>query len=293
MDPANSELRYDTVTFMSDYGRVDEFVGIVHSVIRSLAPAVRVIDLSHDVEPHDVRGGGLMLARAAAHLAPGVVVGVVDPGVGTDRRAVAIELGQGESVLVGPDNGLFAPVVQMVGGPRRVVELADTGYHLPSAASTFDGRDVFGPVAAHLCNGVPLEALGPEVDPASMLPGTMPVSQAGEEGEIVAEVLWVDRFGNAQLNLGPDDLVPLGEHVSIAVDGRPRTVSLAETFADVPAGRVGLVIDAHGLVALVVQRGSAAFELDVSAGTEVRLSAASAPGAGPVGVTLRPSGPRD
>ncbi len=112
-------MKYDTITFLSDYGLADEFVGVVKSVIRSIAPDVTVIDLTHDIDPHDVRGGGLALARSAQYLVPGVVLAVVDPGVGTPRRAIAIEVGEGQSVLVGPDNGLLAPAVAMVGGADR------------------------------------------------------------------------------------------------------------------------------------------------------------------------------
>src|SRR4051794_31175824 len=116
-------LSFDTVTFMSDYGLDDEFVGIVHSVLRSIAPGIEVIDLTHNVRPYDVRAGGLALARSAPYLCPGVVLAVVDPGVGSDRRGIAVEVGDGASVLVGPDNGLLAPAVAMCGGATRAVEL--------------------------------------------------------------------------------------------------------------------------------------------------------------------------
>ena len=161
-------LRYDTVSFLSDYGTSDEFVGLVHSVIRSIAPEVRVIDITHEIAPYDVRAGALTLARSAQYLAPGVVVAVVDPGVGTTRRAIAVDVGDGASVLVGPDNGLLAPAVAMVGGASRAFELTNREYHLPAPGPTFDGRDVFAPVAAHLCAGVPLTELGTEIDPATL-----------------------------------------------------------------------------------------------------------------------------
>src|SRR6202011_4071819 len=125
-------LRFDTVSFLSDYGHVDEFVGVVHSVIRTIAPDVTVIDLVHDLAPHDVRAASLALVRAVQYVAPGVVLAVVDPGVGTPRRAVAIEVGGGAGVLVGPDNGLLAPAVSMSGGATRSVELTNSAYHLPS-----------------------------------------------------------------------------------------------------------------------------------------------------------------
>ena len=164
-------LRYDTISFLSDYGHDDEFVGVVQSVIRAIAPEVAVIDVTHQVPPHDVRAGGLALARSAQYLCPGVVLAVVDPGVGGARRAVAVEVGDGASVLVGPDNGLLAPAVALVGGADRAVELTEPDYQLEAPGPTFAGRDVFAPAAAHLCAGVDLAELGPEIDPAGLLPG--------------------------------------------------------------------------------------------------------------------------
>src|SRR5688500_16720615 len=139
---------HDTLSFLSDYGTVDEFVGVVKSVVRTLAPHVTVVDVTHDIAPHDVRAGSLALMRAAQYLAPGVVVAVVDPGVGTDRRAVAVEVGDGANgdghVFIGPDNGLLAPAVSMTGGAQRAVALTNAEYHLPMPGGpTFAGRDVF------------------------------------------------------------------------------------------------------------------------------------------------------
>lgn len=194
---------HDTISFLSDYGLVDEFVGVVRSVIRSLAPHASVVDITHGIAAHDVRGGSLALVRAVQYLAPGVVLAVVDPGVGTERRAVAVEVGEdGEAVFVGPDNGLLAPAVAMVGGASRAVELTSSAYHLPAPGPTFAGRDVFAPVAAHLCNGVDLLELGDGVDPVTLRPGMLPLTRR-EGDRLVAEVLWVDRFGNVQLNVDP------------------------------------------------------------------------------------------
>src|SRR5947207_15001896 len=135
-------MAYDTVAFLSDYGLADEFVGVVKSVIRSLAPAATVIDITHEIAPHDVRAGSLALVRSVQYLAPGVVLAVVDPGVGTDRRAIAVEVGEdGEGVFVGPDNGLMASAVSMTGGATRAVELTNAEYHLPAPGPTFAGRD--------------------------------------------------------------------------------------------------------------------------------------------------------
>src|SRR5690606_1353268 len=163
--------RFDTISFLSDYGTSDEFVGVVKSVIRAIEPGATVIDITHDVPPHDVKAGSLALVRAVQYLCPGVVLAVVDPGVGTDRRAVAIEVGDGQSYLVGPDNGLLAAAVGMVGGATAAVELTNPEYQLPAPGPTFAGRDVFAPAAAHLCNGVPLDALGRRLDPAELVPG--------------------------------------------------------------------------------------------------------------------------
>jgi len=278
--------RYDTITFLSDYGRTDEFVGIVHSVIRSIEPGVTVIDLTHDIAPYDIRGAGLALARSAGYLCPGVVLAVVDPGVGTDRRAVAVEVGDGMSVLVGPDNGLLAPAVAMCGGATRAVHLTNDEYHLPAPGPTFAGRDIFAPAAAHLCAGVPLADLGEPVDPISLLPGMLPISHLDGD-ELLAEVLWVDRYGNAQLNLDPDEIAGLGDRVRIRIGDRVRTAHVLPTYADVGLGEIGLVVDSYGLVSVVVQQGSAAEAHDLAPATSITLSAFGdeQDGVAPPGVT--------
>jgi S-adenosylmethionine hydrolase len=285
--------RFGTITFLSDYGLVDEFVGVVHSVIRSIAPDVRVIDLNHNIAPHDVRAGGLALARSVQYMAPGVVLGVVDPGVGTDRRAVAIEVADGQAYLIGPDNGLLAPAVAMVGGATGAVVLDNADYHLPrlDTSSTFDGRDVFAPAAAHLCSGVPFDQLGSRIDPIRLLPGLLPVSEAADDGTMKVEVLWIDRFGNAQLNVDPDDLADWPATVSVRGGRRPRNATRVDTFADIPPGGLGLVIDSYGLIALAVDRSSVAAELELTEGDELTLSpeAASSSTSSPVRITSRPN----
>lgn len=263
-------LRYDTVSFLTDYGTADEFVGVVHSVIRSIAPEVRVIDVTHQIAPYDVRAGALTLARSAQYLAAGVVVAVVDPGVGTSRRAIAVEVGDGASVLVGPDNGLLAPAVAMVGGASRAFELTNREYHLAAPGPTFDGRDVFAPVAAHLCAGVPLELIGTPIDPASLLPSMIPLTRE-EDGALEAEVLWIDRFGNVQLNVDPDELGPLGDVVRVVVDARSRVARRVESFGDLGINELGLLVDSYGLIAVAADRTSAAEALDAVEGVAVRL----------------------
>jgi len=261
--------RFRTVSFLSDFGAVDEFVGVCHAVIADIAPDVRIIDLAHQIPPHDIRAGALALARAVAYVPRGVILAVVDPGVGTARRAVAVEVASGEGVFVGPDNGLLAHAVALTGGAERAVELTNDAFHLAAPGPTFAGRDVFAPVAAHLCLGVDLSELGPEIDTATMLPGIVPLPRV--EGEdIVAEVLWVDRYGNAQLNVDPDEIVEWGDVVSIRFDGNVRTAQRVVTYDEI-GSRVGLLADAHGLLAICLARRSAADELALGSGTEVRL----------------------
>ncbi|MCC6433835.1 MAG: SAM-dependent chlorinase/fluorinase [Acidimicrobiales bacterium] len=261
---------FDTITLLTDYGTSDEFVGVLKSVIWSIAPQVRIVDLCHEIAPFDVRGAGLMLARSAQYLCPGVVVAVVDPGVATARRAIAVEVGDGMSVLVGPDNGLLAPAVAMVGGASRAVELTNEALHLPAPGPTFAGRDVFAPIAAHLCNGVLFEQLGRRVDPVSLLPGLLPVSRE-EDGALVAEVLWTDRYGNLQLNVDPEEVDTFGEQVAVVLGSTRRIARRVETYGELRTGEVGLLVDSYGLAALVANRSSAAVELHADAGDQVRL----------------------
>jgi len=272
--------RYETVSFLSDYGTTDEFVGVVHSVIRDLAPHARVIDLTHGVAPFDVRAGSLALARSISYVAAGVVLAVVDPGVATARKAIAVEVAGGEGVLVGPDNGLLAPAVAMAGGAERAVALTNADWHLPSIGATFAGRDVFAPVAAQLCNGVDLTELGELIDADLLLPGVVALPQA-DDSKVIAQVLWVDRFGNAQLNVGPDDLpAAFGSRVEVRCSsptdptgGVVRSAVRATSYAELGGGAVGLVLDSSGLLAVSMDQRSAAEELGLDVGDQVTLTA--------------------
>lgn len=276
---------HDTISFLSDFGHDDEFVGVVKSVIRDIAPQAVVIDLTHSIPPFDVRAASLALARSVQYVAKGVVLAVVDPGVGTDRRAVAVEVAGGDGVFVGPDNGLLASAVAMTGGAERAVELTNEVYQLPAPGPTFAGRDVFGPAAGHLAAGVPLTDLGREIDVHSLMPGVLPLTRV-EGDHLVAEVLWVDRYGNCQLNVDPDELEPYGDDVLLRFSGTVRAARRASTYGAIGRGGVGLVVDSYGLVSVCVERSSAAAELGLAAGDEVHLEKGDArPGASPV--TLR------
>ncbi len=260
---------YDTVSFLSDLGTNSETVGVVHSVVRQLAPHVRVIDLTHGIEPFDVRAGSLALSRAVPFVAPGVVIASVDPGVGTARRLVGVEIEGG--VFLGPDNGLLAGAVAMVGGAGQVRSLDDPQFQLGSHGPTLAVRDILAPVAAHLCNGAEFSELGEELDAALLMPGLVPVARVEDEG-LVCEVLWVDRFGNAQLNIDRSDIAPEARSIRLTIGGRSRRARLVRTFDDLGVGEVGLLIDGSGLLAIVASRSSIAEELGLAVGSEVIVS---------------------
>jgi S-adenosylmethionine hydrolase len=262
------------VSFLSDYGHSDEFVGVCKSVMLSLAPDLQIIDITHDLPVHDVRAGALTLVRAAQYLPDGgIVLAVVDPGVGTDRRLVAVEVEHG--ILLGPDNGLLAPAVAILGGARRVVSLTSTEHQLPSPGPTFAGRDVLAPAAAHLAAGVDPSELGDEVDAAGLVPGLVSLPQHDEGGAIHGEVWWIDRFGNCQLNIDPDELRAHGAEPGAAIEVRfaeqARSVRWVHTYADAKPSELVLLVDSYGLASLALDRGSAATECALEPGSAVTL----------------------
>ncbi|MGH8868837.1 MAG: SAM hydrolase/SAM-dependent halogenase family protein [Actinomycetes bacterium] len=265
---------YAVIGFLTDYGTEDGFVGTCHAVMAGLAPNARVIDVTHQVPPGDVRRGASVLADSAPWFPPSVLLAVVDPGVGTARRAIAVDAGP--CVLVGPDNGLLSRTWEALGGVGRAVALAPHagGRHGPSA--TFHGRDVFAPAAARLATGTDLHALGPRIDPASLV--TLPPAVVRVlPGRVETEVLTVDRFGNLQLAAGPDDLrAAFGDEppraLLLASGDVTRPVRRGRAFADVAPGEPVLLTDSAGRLAVAVNQGSAATALGLAPGDAVRLS---------------------
>jgi len=259
------------ISFLSDFGLADEFVGVVHGVIARIEPGLRVIDVTHQVPRGDVRAGALALLRAVQYLPDGVVLAVVDPGVGTDRRAIAAETDRG--FFVGPDNGLLAPAVAMVGGARRVVSLEDARFRLPSDGVTFQGRDVFAPAAAVLASGEAAPGdLGPDVDPESITPLLLPLVEV-RDGAAEGEVWWIDVYGNAQTNVSPADLAALGlregDDVDVRIGPDTHRIPWRRTFGD--AGGAGgiVVVDGSGMIALSEPGGRADRRYRLDAGTSV------------------------
>ena len=279
--------RYETVSFLSDYGLVDEFVGVVKAVVRDLAPHVTVVDLTHGVAAFDVRAGALALARCIQYVPSGIVLAVVDPGVGTQRRAVAIEVAGGGGVLVGPDNGLLASAVAMAGGAERAVVLDNPEFHLAAPGATFAGRDVFAPIVAHLCNGRDLTEVGTTIEPGDLLPGVVPLPRDGTD-EIVAEIMWIDRYGNAQLNVGPDELEQWPQQVQLVWGDDVRSARRVVAYGDIGQGAIGLVLDSYGMYSISVDRHDAAAQLGLRVGLEVTLRALERPNAVAVSLGVRP-----
>jgi S-adenosylmethionine hydrolase len=247
------------ISFLSDFGLRDEFVGVVHGVIARINPELRVIDITHGVPRGHVRAGALALLRAIQYLPNGVALAVVDPGVGTSRRGIAAQTGWG--YFVGPDNGLLAPAVAMVGGADRIVSLEDPRFRIPAEGSTFDGRDVFGPAAAVLAAGeAELTDLGPEVTFESIMPLMLPLVET-EGASVRGEVLWVDHFGNAQTNIAPHDLAGIGvspgDDVIMRIGAVEHPLRWVDAYGDVATGEGLIHADSYGQIAVAVNGGRA------------------------------------
>jgi S-adenosyl-L-methionine hydrolase (adenosine-forming) len=256
---------YDWISLTTDYGQSDGFAAACHGVIARLAPAVRIIDVTHEVPPGEVARGATVLAQTVPHLPPGVHVAVVDPGVGTARRGVALEMPGG--LLVGPDNGLLPAAAAVLGGIRRAVELTNDGWFARPVSPTFHGRDIFAPVAARLALGHDLGDAGSTVDPDTLVRLPEPVVATGD-GWLEAEVLTVDRFGNVQLAATAEALAGLG--VSLSVGGM-RAVR-AMTFGEGTPGQLVVYVDSAGRVAVAINGGRAVVALAVTPGDVLRIS---------------------
>jgi S-adenosylmethionine hydrolase len=260
------------ITLLTDYGLEDDFVGICHGVIARICPSARVIDISHGVSRHDIRGGALMLRGALPYMPAGVHVAIVDPDVGAERRAVALRLTD-DRVLVGPDNGLLWPAASAAGGVADAVDIARSKYRLEPVSATFHGRDIFAPVAAHLAAGVAIGEVGDPCDADELVGLELPVPRL--EGDVViAHAVHVDRFGNVQLDLGAEDLVRFGLKLGHAVELDAGTIFEARyvrTFADVNPGELLVYEDAYRLLAVAVNHGSAIDRIGLAVDDELRI----------------------
>jgi S-adenosyl-L-methionine hydrolase (adenosine-forming) len=262
------------ITFLSDYGLVDEFVGVCHGVIAGICPEAKVIDLSHGIDRHDVRLGAVILANAIPYMPVGVHLAIVDPSVGGNRRAVALGLAD-ERILVGPDNGLLWPVAEVCGGVVEAYEISHSPLRLEPVSATFHGRDIFSPVAAHLAAGTPLAEAGPPLDPAELIQLQIPRATISD-GRLLATVTNVDRFGNVQLGATHEDAeqlgLRLGHELDLQLATELRVARFVRTFAEAAPGDLIVYEDAARKLAIAFNTASAAGRLGLRIGDEVSVS---------------------
>jgi S-adenosylmethionine hydrolase len=259
------------VTFLSDFGLEDDFVGVCHGVIKRIAPDAEIIDVSHGIAPQNILQGALVLRSTLRYLPEGVHLAVVDPGVGSIRRAVAIQSGDGR-LFVGPDNGLLVPAAEET-AIAAAHELTSDAHRLHPVSRTFHGRDVFAPAVAHLANGVALAELGPAIEPATLVRLVVPQPEVGSR--IRAEVLYVDRFGNIQLNLRREHLEQAeifpGVQVELVLPLESYYAVAARAVAEARRGELSLYEDAYGNLAIALTDGDAASLLVTKPGDAVEI----------------------
>lgn len=267
------------ITFLSDYGLADEFVGVVHGVIARLCPEARVIDISHGVPRHGVLHGALVLSRALPFTPPGVHLAVVDPEVGARRRAIALRTAREDRLLVGPDNGLLIPAAEAFGGVAEAVEISHSPWRLEPVSATFHGRDLFAPVAARLAGGEALALAGEPLESADLVALGTPRGRREPDGSLVAHVVGADSFGNVMLDIAHEQLAEstlrLGRPVRLELGGRTIEAQFGQAFADVAPGEVIVYEDASRTLAVAINTGDAANDLVMRPGDEVRLDGAA------------------
>jgi S-adenosylmethionine hydrolase len=262
------------ITFLSDYGYRDEFVGVCHGVIARRCPTARIIDLSHGVPRHDVRAGALMLRAALPYTPPGIHLAVVDPGVGTARRAVALAVEEQPRILVGPDNGLLMAAAATFGGVQDGVEISNSRERLEPTSATFHGRDIFAPVAAALAAGVPLHEVGEPIAPDGLATLQLPEARV-ENNTLLTHVLTIDGYGNVGLDATAELAAKVGINEAsgliVEASGMQTPAQLGSTLAAGPAATLLVYRDARGALALAVNRGSGAAQLALGLDDELRL----------------------
>ena len=262
------------VSFLSDFGLQDDFVGTCHGVIKRIAPQTQIIDITHGIPAQQILQGALVLASTLPYVPVGVHLAVIDPGVGSSRRALALRDEEGR-FFVGPDNGLLMPAVDRA-GIAAAHELANPEYALETISRTFHGRDLFAPAAAHLSLGVAIGELGPPLDPDALVRLDLPQPELGPD-KIGATVLYVDSFGNVALNVTREHVAEVGivpgTQVELELGGERFYAVAARTFADARAGDIMLYEDSYRNMSVAISRGNAAEMLHARAGQSLRINA--------------------
>jgi S-adenosyl-L-methionine hydrolase (adenosine-forming) len=265
--------QHQAILFASDFGPSSEWVGTCHAVIARIAPTTRIIDLTHALVPFDVTLAALVLHDVMPFASPSIAVLVVDPGVGSARRAIAVRCARGD-VLVGPDNGLLTSVATALGGVVEAHELTDLQYQNSTHSSTFHARDIFCPVAAHLSLGLALKDVGPELDIDSLTAPFQP-RVAITRDQVACEVTNVDRFGNARLSVTNDALHRAGietqDAFKVSSGEKTEIARRVKTYHDLGKDEVGLIEDSFGWLCLVLNQAAAAQRLDLQPGSRIDL----------------------
>ncbi len=288
------------ISLLSDFSLRDPSAGIMRAVVAGICPEAIVVDLSHEVDKFAIRDGALLLWSAVPFLPVGTHVAVIDPGVGTARKGLAIETARGDC-LVGPDNGLLMPAAARLGGITAVHLLESPRYSLPEVSSSFHGRDVFAPAGAHLAAGVPIEELGRAVDPRRLVALEWPRPEIRPD-HLRAQAIYLDTFGNVKLSALTEDIesampgLEIGDELLLRAGeteaGRDVDVAWVRTFGEVSDGAVLLTADSYGRVALSVRQGSAAERFGISLDSIVDIGRkVPLPPAPPLAQPPRPSPP--
>ena len=266
-------LMKNIISFASDFGISDGSVGVVKGVINRIDPDLKINDISHDIPPQNIKYGSLLLMRAIQYIPPGVLLAVVDPGVGTERKPVAIQTEWG--IMVGPDNGLLNLACATVGGAQNAHLLENEDWIIPSEGNTFHARDIFSPFAAGLASSqLSIEECGEEVDLMNLQQYLIPLTEK-KENEVKGEVMWIDHYGNCQTNISPEELSDLdkniGDVISLNINNQEIKTTWVSNYQEEGVNQLGIVTDSWGMISIFSRNKNAGEILDIQDGEKVTI----------------------
>lgn len=261
------------ISFASDFGISDGSVGVVKGVINRIDPDLKINDISHNIPPQNIKYGSLLLMRAIQYIPPGVLLAVVDPGVGTERKPVAIQTEWG--IMVGPDNGLLNLACATVGGAQKAHLLENEDWIIPSEGNTFHARDIFSPFAAGLASSqLSIEECGEEVDLMNLQQYLIPLTEK-KENEVKGEVMWIDHYGNCQTNISPEELSDLdkniGDVISLNINNQEIKTTWVSNYQEEGVNQLGIVTDSWGMISIFSRNKNAGEILDIQDGEKVTI----------------------